>query len=73
LRRRSESGTGTVRVFTIAYGEDANADALTSIADASGGEEYTGEPDEITAVYRQISSFFRCNQRSSLGASSPAN
>jgi Ca-activated chloride channel family protein len=58
LRRRSESDVGTVRVFTIAYGTDANADVLTAIAAASGGKEYTGDPTEISAVYRQISSFF---------------
>jgi len=58
LRRSSESDVGTVRIFTIAYGSDANKDALTAIADASGGKEYSGEPDEIDAVYKQISSFF---------------
>jgi Ca-activated chloride channel homolog len=58
LRRRSESDVGTVRVFTIAYGSNANAEVLTAIATASGGKEYTGEPKEIAAVYRQISSFF---------------
>jgi Ca-activated chloride channel homolog len=58
LQRRSESDVGTVRVFTIAYGKDANGDVLTSIANASGGEEYAGDPAEVAAVYRQISSFF---------------
>lgn len=58
LRRSSESDVGTVRIFTIAYGSEANTDALTAIADASGGKEYSGEPDEIDAVYKQISSFF---------------
>lgn len=58
LSRRSESDLGTIRVFTIAYGSDANADALTAIAAASGGKEYTGDSSEIAAVYRQISSFF---------------
>ena len=58
LQRRSESDVGTVRVFTIAYGKDANGDVLTSIAAASGGKEYTGDPAEIAVVYRQISSFF---------------
>lgn len=58
LQSRSESDVGTVRVFTIAYGENANENVLKSIAVASGGQEYTGEPGEIQAVYRQISSFF---------------
>ena len=58
LRRRSESDVGTIRIFTIAYGHDANTQVLTEIASASGGEEYAGDPSEIGAVYRQISSFF---------------
>ena len=58
LRRRSENDVGNIRVFTIAYGKGANTDVLASIADASGGKAYSGNPEEIAAVYRQISSFF---------------
>jgi Ca-activated chloride channel family protein len=58
LRGRSENGVGSIRVFTIAYGHDANQDVLTSIAAAAGGEEYAGDTSEIDSVYRQISSFF---------------
>jgi len=58
LRRRSESDVGTIRVFTIAYGVDANTTVLTAIANASGGKEYAGDPGQINEVYRQISSFF---------------
>jgi Ca-activated chloride channel family protein len=58
LRRRSEGDVGSVRVFTIAYGSDANEDVLDAIATASGGEEFNGTPDQIAQVYRQISSFF---------------
>jgi Ca-activated chloride channel family protein len=58
LRGRSENDVGSIRVFTIAYGHDANQDVLTSIAAAAGGEEYAGDTSEIDSVYRQISSFF---------------
>jgi hypothetical protein len=48
-----------VRVFTIAYGDSgANKDVLARIASASGGKDYAGDPAQIAAVYRQISSFF---------------
>ena len=46
-------------VFTIAYGSGANTDVLKQIADASGGKQYTGDPQGIEAVYRQISSLLR--------------
>jgi Ca-activated chloride channel homolog len=49
-----------VRVFTIAYSAGAAGakDALEKIADASGGNSYPGDPENIEAVYRSISSFF---------------
>ncbi len=49
-----------VRVFTIAYSAEAGgaADALRRIARASGGQDYTGDTDDIETVYRSISSFF---------------
>jgi Ca-activated chloride channel family protein len=47
-----------VKVFTIAYGDDADAGELTSIATATGGQEYAGNPQNIQQVYLQISQFF---------------
>jgi Ca-activated chloride channel family protein len=47
-----------VKVFTIAYGGDADVDGLTKIATAGGGQEYPGTPQNIKQVYRQISQFF---------------
>jgi Ca-activated chloride channel family protein len=58
LERQSRSEGLTVRVYTIAYGSQANQDVLTRIADASGGKEFQGDPKDIEAVYRSISSFF---------------
>lgn len=47
-----------VRVFTIAYGSDADVDVMKRIADASGGKPYVGDPNSIDTVYTSISSFF---------------
>jgi Ca-activated chloride channel homolog len=49
-----------VRVFTIAYSAGAvgAAEALQKIAEASGGQAYRGDTEDIEAVYRSISSFF---------------
>jgi len=58
LRSRSGAEGRQIRVFAIAYGKDAEEDVLTRIADASGGEAYTGEPETIAKVYLEISSFF---------------
>jgi Ca-activated chloride channel homolog len=49
-----------IRVFTIAYGSSVagSAEALKQISDASGGQAYKGDTEDIEAVYRSISSFF---------------
>jgi Ca-activated chloride channel family protein len=61
LRRLQARGSGEgrqIRIFTIAYGSDANGDVLDKIAKASGGNSYSGDPKTIEKVYLQISSFF---------------
>jgi Ca-activated chloride channel homolog len=58
LEAQSRKESGQIRVFTIAYGSDANDRELAKYADASGGNSYQPGTDEIADVYRQISSFF---------------
>jgi len=47
-----------IKIFTIAYGGDADTTGLTSIATATGGQEYPGTPQNIQQVYQMISEFF---------------
>ena len=49
-----------VRVFTIAYsaGAEGAEEGLKRIAEASGGQPYSGDTEDIELVYRSISSFF---------------
>jgi Ca-activated chloride channel homolog len=46
------------KIFTIAYGADADATILSQIATATGGQEYDGTPQNILTVYSTISRFF---------------
>ena len=55
---KGSTESGSVRVFTIAYGAAANREALKAVATAGGGKQYDGDPDNINAVYTSISSFF---------------
>jgi Ca-activated chloride channel family protein len=48
----------TIRVFTIAYGHDANQDVLKQIADATQAKSYIGTPQNIRSVFKDISTFF---------------
>lgn len=48
----------TIRIFTIAYGHDAQRGVLQQMADASQGKAYDGTPANIVEVFRDISTFF---------------
>lgn len=53
-----ENAGEAIKIYTIAYGSDADTNALTQIANASGGQEYAGTPQNIQTVYQSISEFF---------------
>jgi Ca-activated chloride channel family protein len=44
-----------VKVFTIAYGSDAEVDLLARIANRTNGRSYPGDPATIESVYKNIS------------------
>jgi Ca-activated chloride channel family protein len=54
----ADAETHTIRVFTIAYGHDAQRGVLQQIADATQGKAYDGTPSNIVEVFRDISTFF---------------
>jgi len=49
-----ESVTG-VKVFTIAYGKEADKDLMTRIANRTNGKSFTGDPENIETIYNAIS------------------
>jgi Ca-activated chloride channel family protein len=53
-----ENAGEAIKIYTIAYGSDADSSGLTRIANATGGQEYPGTPQNIQAVYQMISEFF---------------
>ncbi len=55
---RFDSERRTIRVFTIAYGADADVKILQSIADATQAKSYKGTPENIRNVFRDIATFF---------------
>lgn len=44
-----------VKVFTIAYGDDANEDLMTRIANRTNGKSFTGDAAQINQIYTSIS------------------
>ena len=43
------------KIFTIAYGEDADADLMLRIANRTNGQTFTGSPENIDRIYNSIS------------------
>jgi Ca-activated chloride channel family protein len=48
----------TVVVFTIAFGNDADADLLQRVADAGDGQFRRADETDIEALYEIISTYF---------------
>jgi Ca-activated chloride channel family protein len=44
-----------VKVFTIAYGDDADADLMQRIANRTNGKSFAGNPEDIERIYNAIS------------------
>jgi len=53
--KQSTSDAGPMRIFTLAYGQNVNRNALIAIAEATGGQEFDGTPQNIQHLYIQIS------------------
>jgi Ca-activated chloride channel homolog len=61
LQRLEDEGraeSGNVRLYTIAYGADADTETMARFADATGGKPFVGDTANIDSVYLSISSFF---------------
>ncbi|GHO99170.1 VWA domain-containing protein [Reticulibacter mediterranei] len=58
ITAKGEDAGTAVKMFTIAYGRDANENDLKKIATSTGAQEFEGNPQNIKEVYNQISLFF---------------
>jgi Ca-activated chloride channel family protein len=58
LEQEGRAETGGVKLYTIAYGADADKALLARFADATGGKPFEGDTSNIASVYLSISSFF---------------
>jgi len=56
--RDTATSEQTVRIFTIAYGEDADRDLLQEIANATEARMVEGTPENIRRIYVILSSYF---------------
>jgi Mg-chelatase subunit ChlD/ppGpp synthetase/RelA/SpoT-type nucleotidyltranferase len=52
-----DSGTA-IKIFTIAFGNDANKEILRQISESTGGRLFIGDPESIYNIYAEIETFF---------------
>ncbi len=53
-----EDPGNSIKLFTIGYGKDADADVLTRMAEMTGGKYYQSSPENIQKIYAEIATFF---------------
>lgn len=53
-----EEGGASIKIFTIAFGDDADPQILKEIAEATGARSYTSSPQNIQKIYGEIATFF---------------
>jgi Ca-activated chloride channel family protein len=58
LDRLPLSESNAIRVFPIGYGKGASQQVLSFIADATQTQAYSGDPQSIEKVFKDISTFF---------------
>lgn len=58
IAAQGEGANRAFRIFTIGYGSEAKKDVLTEIADKTNARFFTGNPDTIREVFKEIATFF---------------
>jgi len=58
INRSAGEGASSIKLFTIAYGSDADKSILTQLAEPTGGREYDSGPQNVNAIYSDIATFF---------------
>jgi Ca-activated chloride channel homolog len=51
-------GGNSIKLFTIAFGDDADKDVLQQLANPTGGKQYDSSPETIQSIYDDIATFF---------------
>ncbi len=51
-------GGNAIKIFSIAFGDNADKTILQKIADPTGGKEYDSSPENIQKIYDDIATFF---------------
>jgi Ca-activated chloride channel family protein len=58
INQAQGEGGNSIKLFTIAFGDNADSNILQQMADPTGGREYDSSPETIQKIYDEIATFF---------------
>jgi Ca-activated chloride channel family protein len=58
INQSQGEGGNSIKLFTIAFGDNADSNILKQMAEPTGGREYDSSPDTIQKIYDEIATFF---------------
>jgi Ca-activated chloride channel family protein len=58
IKSMGGEGGNAIKLFTIAFGDDADKQILKDIAESTGGQQYDSNPTTINQIYGEIATFF---------------
>jgi len=58
INANAGEGGNAIKIFTIAFGSNADQGVLIQIAEPTGGKQYESSPESIQEIYDEIATFF---------------
>jgi Ca-activated chloride channel family protein len=58
INANAGEGGNAIKIFTIAFGNNADQGVLIQIAEPTGGKQYDSSPESIQEIYDEIATFF---------------
>ena len=58
INASANEGGNAIKIFTIAFGSNADKDVMIKMAEPTGGKQYDSSPENIQKIYDEIATFF---------------
>ena len=58
INANAGEGGNAIKIFTIAFGENADQGVMQQLAEPTGGKQYDSSPETIQKIYDEIATFF---------------
>jgi len=58
INANAGEGGNAIKIFTIAFGDNADQGVMQQLAEPTGGKQYDSSPENIQKIYDEIATFF---------------